>query len=160
MGTPTRDVPSRGTCLSRALKAIRRRRGLRPAEVAQAMGMPLRSYEYFESGRGRLNIERIHQVADVLDADPYALLVAMEIGSAAFAVRCADNKTMTILVMALQDFDAGAGDDITRLEAHALITAFTGLFDDLTRQARDRESFVAQWMADKGLAGPSAESED
>jgi transcriptional regulator with XRE-family HTH domain len=135
------------------LKTIRRLRGLSRVEVAKAMGMPLRSYDHFESGRGRLNIDRIHKVADILNADPFALLMAVEIGSPAFAVRCADNKLMVVLTMALQEFDARSADDIPRLDPRTLIAAFTAAFDDLARQARDRDAVLADWMSDKTARG-------
>ena len=61
---------------------------------------------------------------------------------------------MTILVMALQDFDARAQDDIARLDARTLIGAFTWFFDGLSAQARAQGRFVEQWKAEKSLRGP------
>lgn len=34
---------------------------MKPAEVADAMGMAKRSYEHFEAGKGKINLERIHR---------------------------------------------------------------------------------------------------
>jgi hypothetical protein len=152
MRTPTCDTRTRRTCLSRSLKAVRRLRGQRAVDVAAAMGLPLRSYEYFEAAKGRLNVERIHQFADVLDADPIAILIGVEICSPDFAVRCAGNKLMTILMMALQEFDADAADQIAGLDARTLISAFTRLFDGLSAEAKDRYALVDQWMAGQGRA--------
>ena len=111
--------------LSALMKMLRRRRGRSVADMALAMDMPRRSYQHFEAGRGRLDISRIHRFAQALEIDFYALLAALEIGSPAFAVRCADNKLMTILMMSLQNFDARAADDIARLDPHTLMTSFT-----------------------------------
>jgi transcriptional regulator with XRE-family HTH domain len=156
MGIAAHDPTERGAALSRALKTIRRQRGLGRVEVARAMGMPLRSYDYFESGRGRLNVDRVHQVAEILNADPYAFLAAIEIGSPEFAIRCADNKLMVVLTMALQEFDARASDEIPRLDPRTLFAAFTAMFDDLTRQARDRDAVLTDWMSDRtASAAPS-----
>ena len=44
---------------------------MRTIDVAQGMNMALRSYEHFESGAGRINIERIHRFAEVTDSDPH-----------------------------------------------------------------------------------------
>jgi transcriptional regulator with XRE-family HTH domain len=151
------DVPDRRASLSQVLKALRRQRGLRPGQVAQAMGMRPRSYEYFESGRGRLNLDRIHRFAEVLDVDPFAIVAALEIGSPRFALRCADNKLMTILIMALQDFDTQAGDDIARLDARSLIGEFTRALDELARRAREHDAFVETWMAEKGSLAKGGE---
>lgn len=153
MAAPPNDDAARGETLARALKAIRRRRGLRSADAAQALGMPLRSYEHFESGRGRLNLERIHSAADALDADPYAVVAALEIGSPEFAARCADNKLMTIYMMALQDFDDIAGDDIAHLDPRTLIAAFTLLFDQLAQEARARAQALEDWRSGRPVPG-------
>jgi transcriptional regulator with XRE-family HTH domain len=154
MNTPLDDAPRQRASVSEVMKAVRRHRGLRSADVAAAMGLPIRTYEYFESGAGRLNRERIHQFAEVVNADPFAILTALAIGSPAFARRCADNKLMTLLLMAVLDFDAAAQDDIARLEATALIAAFTRMFGELTSQAREKAAFVEHWMLDKALVPP------
>lgn len=156
MASPIDSDLSRGVRLSQALKAVRRKRGLRTTEVARAMGLPLRSYEHFEAGNGRLNIDRVHQFAQALEVDPYAILAAVDIASPAFAARCADNKLMTIFLMALQEFDAAGQEDLTRIDARSLITGFTRLFDGLIARARDEDAFVEDWMDDKTLFGPGA----
>jgi len=153
MGGPPHDDAARGACLSQALKAIRRRRGLRAADVAARLGMPLRSYEHFEAGRGRLNVDRIHRFAEVVDADPYAILAAVEIGSPRFAVRCADDKLMAILMMAIQDFDASAGDDIAGLDPRTLISAFAGVFDQLAAEGEARRAALGHWRASQSIGG-------
>ena len=147
MGTPTRDTRTRRGCLSQSLKGIRRLRGQRAADVAAAMSMPLRSFEYFEAGQGRLNLDRVHQFAEVLNADALAILIGMEICSPTFAVRCADNKLTTILAFALQDFEAKAGNQIVQLDANGLMGAFNRLFDELAIQARERDALVARLIA-------------
>jgi transcriptional regulator with XRE-family HTH domain len=154
--TPSDETPPDAPLLSQALKAIRRRRGLRAIEVARRMGLPVRSYERFESGRGPLNVARIHQFAEATDSDGFAILVALDIRSASFAVRCIDNKAMTLMIMAIQEFDGEARDDIGRLEPRTLISGYARMFDGLTAMAREIDAFVEQWMNDKALHGPSA----
>ena len=146
--------------LTQVLKAIRRRRGLSAADVARAMGIPLRTYEYFEAGQGRVEPGRIRQFADAVDADAVAIGWALEFRSVEFAVRCLDNKLATILLMTLQDFDQAAGDEILRLDARTLIGEFTRTFHDLAAQARDQDAFVERWMSDKSLGGPPDDEND
>jgi transcriptional regulator with XRE-family HTH domain len=153
--TPTDEVRSVPTLLPQVLKAIRRRRGLRTATVAQRMGMAVRSYERFESGRGPLSVARVHGFAQATDSDAYAILMALDIRSPDFALRCLDNKAMTLMVMAIQEFDATAQDDIGRLEPRSLIAGYTQLFDGLTAKAREIDAFVEQWMSDKAIHGPA-----
>lgn len=98
-----------GALLSAALKAVRKHRGMQAAEVARAMNMPLRTYEHFEGGHGRINLDYVHRFCSVTDSDPSAVLAAVAIGSPEFARRCADNKMMMILTIALQEFDRDMG---------------------------------------------------
>ena len=144
----TRDSRTRSACLSQSLKSVRRLRGLRAADVAKAMGMSLRAYENFEAGRGRLDVERILQFAQVLQADGLAILIGMEMGMPDFALRTARNKLVTILAMAMQAFDEGVGDQIAQLDAQTLIRSFTGVFQTLADFALERQAFVERWMAE------------
>lgn len=124
-----------GHRLSQVLKALRRLRGKRPAEVACAMGMPLRSYEHFEAGRGRLNLARLQAFAEATDTDGMAILASLILDSPDFAVRCADNKLMTVLMMTLGDFDARVGNGLSRLPPRAAIVAFERAFAALGDEA-------------------------
>lgn len=140
---------SQSQTLSSALRLIRAHRRLRAAEVAEAMNMAIRSYEHFESGGGKINIERIHRFAEVTNSDPHAILAALALGSPAFALRCADNKLATILTVALQEFDRDAGDAIAELESLTIINAFTKVLKDLAAQSVRRESAADAWIEER-----------
>ena len=132
--------------LSAALRLIRSHRRARTGDVADAMHMALRSYEHFESGAGRINLERIHRFAEVTDSDPHGILAALALGSPAFALRCADNKLATILAVALQEFDEEAGDAIGDLDARTIINAFTKSLKDLADQSVRRDAEAEAWL--------------
>lgn len=140
---------SQSETLSSALRLIRTQRRMKSAEVAEAMGMALRSYEHFEAGGGRLNLERVHRFAEVTDSDPYAILTALALGSPQFALRAADNKLMTILTVALQEFDETLGDGIAELDGRTLINAFTRTMKDLALQAVRRDSAASAWLEER-----------
>lgn len=141
--------PSERDTLAAALRAIRRRRGLRGAEVARAMGLALRTYQNFESGRGGLDWDRIRAFADATGSDPHAILAAVMIGSPDFAVRSMDNKLASILVAAVRRFDARLGDGLCRIEVGRLIAAFRKLFDDLETDLLAREAEARTWLSDE-----------
>ena len=142
----TFDRQSQSEVLSAALRLIRTHRGLRTGEVADRMNMALRSYEYFESGAGRINLERLHRFAKATDSDPYAILAGLALGSPEFALRCADNKLMTILMVSLQDFDRDWGGAIPALDARTLINAFSRVLTDLGGLAVKREQDARTWL--------------
>jgi transcriptional regulator with XRE-family HTH domain len=140
-----REATARQVYLSRALKAVRRRRGVRVADMAQAIGMPVRSYQHFEAGRSRINVERVHQIAEILDADAPAIFAAVELASPEFAVRAADNKLMTAILLSLKDFDARSGDQILHLDARTVMSAFDRTFEELAQVAKDRADAAGPW---------------
>lgn len=134
------------TALAQALRAIRRSRGLSVAQVAQAMGLPRRSYEHFEAGGGRLNVARVIAFAEATLSDPYAILAAVFLDAPDIARRSCDNKLATILLLALQDFNTAAGEDMARLAPHVLISAFEEMFARLTAEAQGREADAEAWI--------------
>lgn len=141
-----RQPASPNAVLSASLRLIRGHRRMRSADVAEKMNMALRSYEHFESGAGRINLERIHRFAEATDSDPHAILAALAIGSPAFALRCADNKLATILIVMLQEFDEEAGDAIADLDARTIINTFTKAMRDLTDQSVNRDAEAEAWL--------------
>lgn len=144
-----RQISSPNAVLSSSLRLIRSHRRMRSADVAQGMNMALRSYEHFESGAGRINIERIHRFAEVTDSDPHAIIAALALGSPAFALRCSDNKLATILAVVLQEFDEEAGDAIVDLDARTIINAFTKTLKDLAAQSVRRDAEAEVWLEER-----------
>ena len=139
------EATIRQAYLSRALKALRRRRGVRVDVLAKAIGLPVRTYQNFEAGRTQINVERVHAIAQILDADAPAIFAALELASPEFAVRAADNKLVTVFLMSLKDFDARSGDHITHLDARTLMGAFDQLFGELAQVAKDRADAACKW---------------
>jgi len=136
--------------LSQALRAIRHSRQLSALDVARRMGLPRRSYAFFEAGGGRMNIERIMSFAHVTDSDPYAIVASVMIGAPELAVRTADNKLMTAFTILLQEFNTDVGDDIGRLETRAAISAFSGAFSSLAdAAAAHRKNSSRDWLAER-----------
>ncbi len=143
------DRPSLNETLAASLRLIRTQRRMKTAEVARSMGMALRSYEHFEAGGGKVNLERIHRFAEVTKSDPYAIIAALALGSPAFALRCADNKLMTILMVALHELDEDAGDAIADLDALPIINAFTKTMKDLAAQSVRRDDAANAWLQER-----------
>lgn len=123
---------------------------MRASEVASAMGIPLRSYEHLESGRGRITYERLVKFATVTNSDPVALLAAVPLKSARFPLRCADNKLMTILMISIAELEEELGDDIAFIEVATLISAFTRTTKDLIEHVQKRDLFAERWLEENG----------
>lgn len=147
-----------GRLRSAALKAVRRHRGLSTQQMAAALNMPLRTYEHFEAGQGRLNLDYMHRFSQAADCDVYGLLSAIAIGSPEFAVRTADNKFMTAFTILLQAYDRQMGDRIRDLDARSLIAAFGAMFDALAsvgaQRADEAETFLEEGQEDLSARRP------
>ena len=146
MSKAQQELLNDGRLRSAALKSVRRARGLSTHEVAAALHMPLRTYEHFEAGHGRLNLDYLHRFAEVTASDFYGLLHAIAIGSPEFAVRTADNKFMTTFTIFLQAYDRKMGDRIRDLDARALIAAFGEMFEALTEVGDQRADEAAAFL--------------
>lgn len=132
--------------LSAAVKLVRRSSGLSSREVAQKMHIALRTYQRFEGGLNRLNLDHIHRFAKATSSDPYALLIAVMIGAPRFALNAASNNLATILMVAVQNLDQSLGDRIAELETRDLISAITKPFDALAAQVLATDP-SAEWLA-------------
>jgi transcriptional regulator with XRE-family HTH domain len=133
--------------LARTLREVRRFRGMSAAQVAKAMSMPLRSYQHFEAGKGRLNLDSIFRFAAATNSDGRAILAAMYMGEPEFAIYCAENKLMLVLKFALQDFQARAGKRIAAMRTATLITAFSTAFERLASEAEAEGRELDEWLA-------------
>ena len=135
--------------LAQVVRSIRKQRRMKPSEVARAMGLPLRTYEHFERGTGRMSYARIRRFALATDSDPIAIVATLPLGSAEFALNSADNKLMTIAMAALSDLNEELGPDVTFLGTAALVSAFDKLCKDLIEHVRRRDQFAERWLEEK-----------
>lgn len=158
MGDAAFEAGGDGHLRSAALKGVRRLRGLSTRDLAAALNMPLRTYEHFEGGQGRLNLDYLHRFAVAADCDFYGLLHAIAIGSPEFAVRTADNKFMTTFTILLKAYDRRMGDRVRDLDARSLIAAFGEMFDALAeigaRRAGEADSFLEEGREDLTAGRP------
>lgn len=138
---PQRD----SNVLSQALKMVRRLRGMTATAVARQMQMPLRTYERFEAGGDRLNLNYIRRFAAATNSDANAIVMAVLVGSPALARRSADNKLVTTVTIGGGRFNALLGDDIARLDARAIILAVCAMYDDLIAE-HDRQQLAVRWL--------------
>jgi transcriptional regulator with XRE-family HTH domain len=131
--------------LSLSIKDIRKLKGFSARETARRMNMGLRTYQHFEAGRNKPNLEYINRFCDVMHIDLFALLGALMIGSPAFARRVAENKFMTILMVALKDYDEAMGDRIIDQDPRTFIIAVEAMFAGLMADSPPQDE-AKQWI--------------
>src|SRR5690606_12285285 len=140
------DKLSDSRMIGLAARAVRRMRNMTAAQVALAMNLPSRTYEYFEAGTGRVNLHYVHRFAAATDCDPYALLLGPALASTEFARRTADTKLLMIFLIALGEFERSMGDRLHGLDPRALIEAFSEAFRKLEAEHRQRGEEVRSWL--------------
>ncbi|NQE65021.1 hypothetical protein [Caulobacter sp. RHG1] len=151
------DDKQRSTLLSRALRAVRAIRKVKPRALAAALGLSLRGYQNFEAGGGQLNIEHIKAFAQANDADPFGILAAVQIGRPEFAAWVAQNKAMIAFMITLEEFVDNTGEAMVRLETTTWVSAYREMFKGLSEKALAAKAQDEAWLAENaprlGLGG-------
>ncbi len=137
--SPPRSLASQARLLSAIVKSIRLERRMKAAEVAKAMGIGLRTYEDFEAGRGRLDLEKVRLFALATDADAAAITLGLLFGSDETAMRAADNKASTILWIALQEFEKDVGDQMSVIPGSHFLESLRHGFELLREYLQRRD---------------------
>jgi len=127
---PVRD----GQLLSAALREVRKARGMSARQTAAAMHMSVRTYQRFEAGVTRLNLDHVHRFARATSSDPYAIIHAVMIGSPRYALSAADNMLSTILIIGVQKLEQALGERVAELDTRSLVSAVSALFESLRDQ--------------------------
>lgn len=161
MSSAPPDNLSDARLIGQAARSVRRARGMTARQVAEAMNLPLRTYEYFEAGTGKVKLDYVHRFAGATNCDPWSLLLTPGLASVEFARRTADTKLMLIFLIALAEFEKVMEDRLLTLDPRALIEAFTATFRTLEAEHRLRGEETASWL-DAGrdrLAGKPADDD-
>lgn len=135
-----------GELLSAAVKLVRKSRNLSSRQVATSMHVSLRTYQRFEAGSTRLNLDHIHRFAQATASDPHAVLVAVMIGAPRFALNASDNNLATVLMVGVQKLEESLGDRLAELDTRTLVGAATELFDGLAAQVLAKDP-IDEWLA-------------
>ena len=143
---PVRD----GELLSAALKLVRKARGMSSRQTAAAMHMSIRTYQRFEAGVTRLNLDHIHRFARATASDPHAIVFSVMIGSPRYALNTADNMLSTVVIVGVEKLERAVGDRIAELDTRSLVSAVAALFDGLIDQVRSGAP-AREWL-DSGRA--------
>jgi transcriptional regulator with XRE-family HTH domain len=133
--------------LAATFRAVRTHRGLSQAEVAAAMGLSPRTYQQIEAGETKLNLEHLAPFARATGCDPLAVAAAVQLDQPQFALAFADNKLMTIVMLAAEQFLNRVGPAAKTLRANDLTEPFNETFEQLAALALRRGTNEAELAA-------------
>jgi DNA-binding CsgD family transcriptional regulator/transcriptional regulator with XRE-family HTH domain len=144
---------------SGALRDIRRARGLDVTPVADGMGLRLRAYQDFESGRVAPSLEKLRRFSDIVDCDPFALAFAALLDDRSLALACVDNKLIAVAALRVSELLGQLGTDgfsaltvaqglamLTREPASAGVAEEGFTFDGSVPVLTDRQRQCLQWV--------------
>lgn len=154
------DAAARRATLSRILKIFRKRSGLKSADVAKLMNKGHRTYQRWESGHYGVQLEPIYRFAEIVQADPWAIIFAVEFGSVDFALDASRNNAASFLLVALRRAYRKSPRPFGGLDPRSLVLTYTRGFDLLDRRYEKYDADLEQWMFDEGLGADDDEDED
>ncbi len=135
--------------LGAAMRLIRKLRRMRPSEVATAMGIPVRTYEHLEAGRGRVTYGRMRLFAEATDCDVVALGAAIQLKDPLIALHCADTKSFHVWLVALGELHEKLGPDLSLIETRTMIGAATKTCRELEEHVSKRDLFAERWLDER-----------
>ena len=111
-GVPQRSARQR--TFTEMLRGVRALRSYTRQSVARRMGVEPRSFERFEAGEVRLDLERMFAFAAAADCDPMALVAGVYLERPDLARRCADNKLMQIQAISFARLSEQLGERLSK----------------------------------------------
>lgn len=144
--TPSISPARQARLLSKIVKSIRLERRMKAAEVARGMGIGLRTYEDFEAGRGRLDLEKVRLFARATDTDAVAITLGLLFGSYETAMRAVNNKASTILWIGLQELESEVGDKMSVIPGGYFLESLRQGFGRLREYLQKRDASAERWL--------------
>lgn len=127
--------------------SLRRYRGMTRQQVADAMGVGIRTYDRFENGEGGFDFKRCVVFCQAIrGADPYALFFGVLAKDTHLALAAADNKIMLAIISLTLNLSRRLREDVGLLKAQPIVSAATTMIDGLYAKARERDVFAADWL--------------
>ena len=122
--------------IANPFREIRHLRGMRATEVAEAMGVELRTYQNLETKVGPASLGYVDRFARVTDSDAIALALTITLQFPRLATLSADNKLATWIFSGLEDLERNLGDRLAQIESAVVISVVGEAFGKLAAHAR------------------------
>ena len=150
--TPSTPLARQARLLSRILKLVRKERRLTGQEVADGMGIALRTYQDFEAGRGELDLRKLRLFARATRSDPVSLLLALFFKQPEVALFTLDSKLPMTFWIAFFELLAKVGARLNIVPPGLVLSGMRRMTEEideyLIRHAASAESFLERAWAD------------
>ena len=146
MKTTRAQRSARQKVLSEFLRRIRSLRELTRQDVARRMGLESRSFDRFEAGEVRLDLERLFDFAVATNSDPLAMVASLWLERPELARRCADNKLLLVQAISLERLSTQLGDRLSKIDPATWMDLHDRLTDELVRELDARDARAREWL--------------
>jgi transcriptional regulator with XRE-family HTH domain len=159
-GLPSTPLARQARLLSRILKLVRKERRMTGQEVADGMGIALRTYQDFEAGRGELDLRKLRLFARATRSDPVSLQLALFFKQPEVALFTLDSKLPMTFWIAFFDLLTRVGPRLNIVPPGLVLSGMRRLTEEiddyLARHAASAESYLERAWADiyDGDEGP------
>ena len=144
---PSATREARRRLLSDLLRDLRNHRGLRISTVASRLNLAPRSYERFEAGEVRPDLDRVLQFAKIVDADALGLIAALFLLNPELALATADNKLMSALAHMAERLIRELGPSTRDLDTALIVDILDRATDELVGELKAREARKRSWFS-------------
>ncbi len=151
-GLPSTPLARQARLLSRILKLVRKERRMTGQEVADGMGIALRTYQDFEAGRGELDLRKLRLFARATRSDPVSLQLALFFKQPEVALFTLDSKLPMTFWIAFFDLLTRVGPRLNIVPPGLVLSGMRRLTEEiddyLARHAASAESYLERAWAD------------
>jgi transcriptional regulator with XRE-family HTH domain len=150
--SPSTPLARQGRLLSRILKLVRKERRLTGQEVADGMGIALRTYQDFEAGRGELDLRKLRLFSRATRSDPVSLLLALFFKRPDVALFTLDSKLPMTFWIAFFELLAKVGARLNIVPPGLVLSGMRRMTEEideyLVRHAASAESYLERAWAE------------
>lgn len=160
VANPKTPLARQARLLSKILKLVRKERHMTAAQVADGMGVSLRTYQDFEAGRRAYDFDKIRRFAKATRADATSIHLGVQYSWPELPVLMMDNKMATAFFILTRDLHTEIGPRLSRVPPGLLVTGYRQIGDEIrklfARQDASAEAYIERAIA-KTYEDPDAD---
>ena len=146
IGSPSTPLARQARLLKKIVRTLRKERRMTVDEVAGLMGVAPRTYQDFEAGKGELDLHKIRLFATAARNDAVANVLALTFEDPDLALQTMDNKPLSTLWIAFQEFRERVGARLSLVPPALLLSAFRRAFDEIEAYLAKRTESTEEWL--------------
>lgn len=160
---PKTPLARQARLLSTILKLVRKERHMIAAQVAEGMGVSLRTYQDFEAGRRGYDFDKVRRFAKATRSDATSIHLGVQYNWPELPVLMMDNKMATAFFILTRDLHAEIGPRLSRVPPGLLVSGYRQIGDEIRklfeRQDASAEDYIERAIA-KAYEDPDDDADD